>query len=170
MLFMSIKCCGSTVPETFFPSWTVSERWAHFERTWTHSERTVSALLTYCEHALSEWWAHAERNSVNAYERWSMSKRRPQTERKVSGKRTVNDMWALCFVNARWTINSEYLGDILTLIFVVNQKKKTNKLHVQSCYRERWQNNPILYSIMQIISLLFYLIPYHLCLGIITVK
>lgn len=76
-------------------------------------------------------------------------------------------------VNDLWTQDERYIrsasGVILTLYFVGNQEKVAHKLNVQYCYRESWQINQIISNTLQIIFMLFYLIPYYLCLEI-TVK
>lgn len=117
------------------------ERWVNGERTlsirWVHSELTV--------------------NSVNANERWTMSERREPT---------VNSMWTLCERKINDWIGVPPRYGLSFIVFVRNQEQEANKLKVQWCFRQSWQNNPILSNILQIICILFYLTPHHLCLEI----
>lgn len=87
----------------------MGERWAHMlGKQCAHSEQTVGARV------------RAERNSINAYEQWA------NAERKVNGERYVNAMWT----QDDRTIYSDVSGVIVTLYFVDNQEKITNKLCV----------------------------------------
>ena len=80
-----------TVPETFyFPTWTVSERWANDERTlnerWTHAEWTVCERRTEFgeRYVNGERWSNAERErSTNASAKWTMNARWTQDERSI---------------------------------------------------------------------------------------
>lgn len=100
-----------TVPETFyFPSWTVSERWAHPEQI--NVECTVSKR-----------WMQAEWNLVSTYERWANAEH--NWKRKVNCERTENTMWTQDerFIrSAYWVIPA--------LCFIGNQEKITNELRV----------------------------------------
>lgn len=55
---------------------------------------------------VSEWWAHAKRTSVSAYERWFRT------------------------VSAMWTQDERFIQVILTLCYVSFQEKITNELHI----------------------------------------
>lgn len=81
-----------TVPETFYvPSWMVSERWAH-------AERTVSTLWANGGWMLNGiWWAlvNSQHDSANTGAKWM-----------------VNGRWTICerYVKARWSMNLNCLG------------------------------------------------------------
>lgn len=105
------KCCTATVPETFYIlTWMVSVRWANGERT------------------LSERWAHAERNLVSAYEGWTVSEHRAQTDCKCECK--VNG-WTHRerYVNTIWMQDDQFIRSAL-LCFVGNQEKITKKNYI----------------------------------------
>lgn len=72
--------------------------------------------------ALSERWAHTERNLMSAYERWTQKAN--ERKRNVKNERTVKDMW---------TQDNQFIrsapGVILILYFVGYQENITNKLH-----------------------------------------
>lgn len=81
---------------------------------------------------------------------WMVSERWARSERTLRARWTVNAWWTICecFLNAGWTIYSELLSSYPYIVFVGNQEKIANKLHVQCCYCESWQNNRILSYIL----------------------
>lgn len=84
----------STVPETYFPPWTVSEGWAH-------SEWTVSAR--WMEFSESLWTMNGERTQIT-----NGVQMRAQSER-----------WTICehYMKSWWTIYSECLGSFPYIVF-----------------------------------------------------
>ena len=74
-----------TVPEKFyFPTWTVSERWAKMNERWTHAEWTM------CEHRteFGERYVNGERTQ-NASE----AQTRALSEGWRQGERKMNDLF-----------------------------------------------------------------------------
>lgn len=103
----------------YFRSWWTYE-WCRPYATGTVLFLKLTFLLerqVKGERTLSERWAHAEWNLVRAYERWTVSERRSQTEckcePKVNGERYVNTIWNH---GERFILSAS--GVFLTLCFV----------------------------------------------------
>lgn len=106
-----IKCIHLNSPWNVLLShlngqWTIGERWAH-----SVSVQTVSARWT---------------NLASVYERWMLSECRAQTECKCKCD--------IRYVYAMWRQNERFIrsasGVILSLCFISNQEKITNKFNV----------------------------------------